>query len=59
MFLAEMLYWKAFELDPHSPLANYNWAAFLQEIGESDAAREFFDKAHALDKDGKLKKGKF
>jgi len=59
MFLAEMLYWKAFELDPHSPLANYNWAAFLQEIGESDAAREFFDKAYALDKDGKLKKGKF
>lgn len=59
MFLAEMLYWKAFEIDPHSPLINYNWAAFLEEIGETNAARDFFDKAYALDTEGKLKKGDF
>ena len=58
MFLAEMHYWKAFEIDPNNPLINYNWAAFLEGIGETNAARDFFDKAYDLDTEGKLKKGK-
>jgi protein O-mannosyl-transferase len=58
-FLAEMFYWKAVESNPHSPLANYNFASFLHEIGETDAARRFFDLAHSLDKDGQLKHGNF
>lgn len=56
-FLAEMLYWKAVENEPSSPLANYNFASFLVELGETEAANEFFDLAYSLDADGKLKSG--
>lgn len=59
LFLAEMLYFKAVDCEPSSPLANYNLASFMEEKGESEVARHFFDLAYSLDPEGKLKKGDF
>jgi hypothetical protein len=43
--------------DLEDPVAMYNYAAFMEEIGEHDRASELFDEAHRLDKQGVLKKG--
>jgi len=59
LFLAEMLYFKAVDCEPSSPLANYNLASFLEEKGESEVAKHFFDLAYSMDPEGKLKKGDF
>ena len=59
LFLAEMLYFKAVDCEPSSPLANFNLASFLKEKGESGVAKHFFDLAYSLDPEGKLKKGAF
>ena len=57
MFEAEMLYFKAMENEPENPWAIYNYGAFLEEIGEPDKARYFFDLAYNFDVNGTLKRG--
>lgn len=47
------------EFDPHRLLIYYNWAAILEEIGETNDPRDFFDNAYSRDTDDKLKKGDF
>jgi len=57
LYEAEMLYFRAVDNDLEDPVATYNYAAFMEEIGEHDRASELFDEAHRLDKQGVLKKG--